>query len=176
MEDPRHPPWKYAATLIYLNRTCFNGLYRENAAGQFNVPLGDYRAPAIWREGELAAAAEILSPAQLETGDYRSTCQHAYAGDFVYLDPPYVPVSATASFTAYTGRFGLDHQRDLADFANELVGRGCQVMVSQSDTPFVRQLYRSWDVHKVRAPRAINCDGKARGDVAELILTAGYKR
>ena len=173
-------PARRAAAFIYLNKTCFNGLWRVNRSGGFNVPIGrpskDGAAPRICDPGALRAAAAVLAHAELRQGYYQNAVSDAQAGDFVYFDPPYAPVNAS-SFTAYTdGDFGPDDQRALAGCARDLAARGVHVMLSNSDTPFVRSLYRPEDgfrVDQVMCGRAINSDGAKRGAVAEVIVTAG---
>ena len=167
------PAAERAATFIYLNKTCFNGLWRVNRAGDFNVPIGRYTDPPICVPDALRAAQAALSRADLRCGDYRAAVAEAGRGDFAYFDPPYDPVTPTASFTSYTaGAFGQDQQRELADTARALVARGCRVMLSNSDTPFVRSLYRGFQIDRVKCSRAINSDAAKRGDVDEVIVTA----
>jgi DNA adenine methylase len=164
-----------AATFIYLNKTCFNGLWRVNRAGLFNVPIGRYADPPICVPDALRAASRVLSRATLRCGDYQDVVKDAKRGDFLYFDPPYDPVTPTANFTSYTaGAFGADQQRELADTARKLVARGCQVMLSNSDTPFIRSLYQDFRVDRVKCSRAINSNAAKRGDVDEVIITGGY--
>ena len=164
-----------AATFIYLNKTCFNGLWRVNRAGLFNVPIGRYVDPPICVPEALHAASSVLSRATLRRGDYQDAVKDAKRGDFLYFDPPYDPVTPTANFTSYTaGAFAADHQRELADTARTLIARGCQVMLSNSDTPFIRSLYKGFRVDRVKCARAINSNAAKRGDVDEVIITGGY--
>lgn len=164
-----------AATFIYLNKTCFNGLWRVNRAGAFNVPIGRYTDPPICVPETLRAASTLLGRATLRCGDYRSAVADAHRGDFIYFDPPYDPVTPTASFTSYTAdAFGPEHQRGLAETARTLVARGCQVMLSNSDTPFIRSLYKGFQIDRVKCARAINSNAAKRGDVDEVIMTGGY--
>jgi DNA adenine methylase len=164
-----------AATFIYLNKTCFNGLWRVNRAGEFNVPIGRYADPPICVPDALRAAHAALARAELRCADYRAAVADARRGDFLYFDPPYDPVTPTASFTSYTaGAFNADDQRALAATARELVARGCYVMLSNSDTPFVRALYRDFRVDRVRCARAINSNAARRGEVDEVIAVGGY--
>jgi DNA adenine methylase len=160
-----------AARTIYLNRTCYNGLYRVNRKGQFNVPLGRYRNPTILDEARLRAAHEALQGACLEVRDFRSLPELAQPGDFFYFDPPYDPVSKTASFTSYTtGSFCDEDQRDLAAAFSRLADRGCLCMLSNSHTPFILALYREHHIEVVTARRAISSDGKGRGAVKEVVV------
>lgn len=164
-----------AATFIYLNRTCFNGLWRVNRAGAFNVPMGRYKNPAIGDPDAIRAAAALLRRATLRCGDYADAVADAGPGDLVYFDPPYDPVTTTANFTSYTGDgFTADDQRALADLVRTLADRGCAVVLSNSDTPFIRSLYRGLRIDRVRCPRAINSDPSRRGDVDEVLVLAGY--
>ncbi|MEZ4360067.1 MAG: DNA adenine methylase [Kofleriaceae bacterium] len=163
-----------AAAFVYLNKTCFNGLWRVNRSGHFNVPMGRYEDPPICATDQLRAAAGALRRARLHHGHYRDAVKGATAGDFVYFDPPYDPVTPTANFTGYTaGAFGPDDQRELAELARGLVARGCHVMLSNSDTPFVRSLYKGLRVDRVKCARAINSNASKRGDVDEVIITGG---
>jgi DNA adenine methylase len=164
-----------AATFIYLNKTCFNGLWRVNHGGAFNVPMGRYTDPPICVPDTLRTAAILLARAELRHADFRDAVVDADKGDFVYFDPPYDPLTKTSSFTSYTaGAFGDDHQRALADLARQLVARGVRVMLSNSDTPFVRSLYRGLKIDRVKCPRAINSDAARRGEVDEVVVTGGY--
>ncbi|HEY4242475.1 MAG TPA: DNA adenine methylase [Kofleriaceae bacterium] len=174
-DDVRWPAPDRAAAFIYLNKTCFNGLWRVNRSGDFNVPIGRYVDPPICVPEALHAASSLLAGADLRCGDYRAAVADAGKGDFVYFDPPYDPVTPTASFTSYTaGAFGPDDQRALAELARSLAARGCRVMLSNSDTPFVRSLYKGFAVDRVKCARAINSNAAKRGDVDEVIATVGY--
>ena len=161
-----------AALLLFLNRTCFNGLYRVNARGEFNVPHGRYASPRILDAGALRAAAAALRGAEIRCGDYREAVADAGEGDLVYLDPPYQPLSRTASFTQYApGGFGIEDQRLLAGAFAELGRRGAAAVLSNSAHAAVESLYeRLGSVRRVRARRAINSD--AGGRVASEILVA----
>lgn len=164
-----------AATFIYLNKTCYNGLWRVNRSGAFNVPVGRYTDPPICVPDALRAAQSALSNAELRCADYKKAVADAKPGDFLYFDPPYDPVTATANFTSYSADgFSHDDQRALADTARELVARGCKVMLSNSDTPFIRSIYKGLRVERVKCPRAINSNAAKRGDVDELVITGGY--
>jgi DNA adenine methylase len=164
-----------AATFIYLNKTCFNGLWRVNRSGQFNVPIGSYIDPPICVPDALRAAHKLLANATLRCCDYRTAVDDAERGDFLYFDPPYDPVTPTANFTSYTAdAFGSDQQRELAETARKLVAKGCKVMLSNSDTPFIRSLYKGFTVDKVKCARAINSNAARRGEVDEVIVVGGY--
>jgi DNA adenine methylase len=162
---------KRAARFIYLNRTSFNGLYRVNQAGKFNAPFGKYDNPSLYDYGTLLHCSEALQQfATLRVGDYATAVQDAQAGDIVYFDPPYVPVSFTASFTSYAGEFGPKQQGELALLFRELVSRGVLTILSNSDTSLVRELYDGFDLHVVRARRNVNSKGDKRGPVNELAV------
>jgi DNA adenine methylase len=161
-----------AARLIYLNKTCFNGLYRVNKMGQFNTPFGKYTNPTICDEENLRAVSAALEGTTCLSLDFEVTVIGARSGDAVYFDPPYVPVSDTANFTAYSaGGFGPADQERLRDVARKLIDRGVHVLLSNSDTPFVRKLYHGFKIEKVEAPRRINSKGGKRGNVGELLIT-----
>jgi DNA adenine methylase len=176
--NDREMPWSTAdraATFIYLNKTCFNGLWRVNRSGAFNVPIGRYTDPPICVPDALRAASTLLGRATLRCDDYRSVVADARRGDFLYFDPPYDPVTPTANFTSYTaGAFGHDEQHALAETARSLVARGCRVMLSNSDTPFIRSLYSDFHIDRVKCSRAINSNAAKRGDVDEVIIIGGY--
>ncbi len=159
------------AMFIYLNKTCFNGLHRVNHKGEFNVPAGRYKNPRILNVEALRAASRQLSCAQLRADGFEHLLASAKPGDFVYFDPPYEPVSQTANFTSYAqGGFSREDQIRLRDVFVELDRRRCKLMLSNSDTPLIRNLYRKFRVNRVAALRAINCDGRNRGRVSELVV------
>ncbi len=160
-----------AARVLYLNKTCYNGLYRENRSGQFNVPFGRYKNPTICDELNLRAAAQVLQRAQIAVRHFSDVLATARPGDFVYFDPPYQPISATSSFTAYH-KYGFDErdQADLRDVFAELTRRGVRAMLSNSSAPLVHQLYAGFRVELVYAARAINSNAGARGKIAEVII------
>jgi DNA adenine methylase len=166
-----------AARFIYMNKTCFNGLYRINSRGEFNVPIGSYRNPRIFDEDGLREAGRALSGAAISRADFAETVSVAGAGDLVYFDPPYHPRSRTASFTSYAlgrdGRavFGIEEQRRLAGVFQDLDRKNCHVMLSNSDSEEIRQLYRGFRIRVASARRAINSDASARGAVSEIVVT-----
>ena len=162
-----------AAWFIYLNKTAFNGLYRVNRKGGFNVPIGRYANPRICDEPALRIASWALQGAEIHHEDFGTVADRADAGDVVYFDPPYVPASDSANFTSYTrDGFTMADQTRLRDVASDLKMRDVQVMLSNSDTPEVRDLYRQGFDHKrVLCGRAINCKGGKRGRVGELVIT-----
>lgn len=160
-----------AAMFIYLNKTCFNGLYRVNRRGQFNVPMGRYTKPAIADVPTLRAASAQLQRADIRCASFETLLSEARPGDFVYMDPPYEPMSRTANFTSYAqDGFSQDDQRRLRDVFRELDRRGAKLMLSNSDVPFIRDLYRGYQVDTVMAARAVSCDASARGPVREVVV------
>lgn len=167
-------PLARAARMIFLNKTCFNGLWRVNARGEFNVPFGA-PVPAAFYDAEiLRVASTALRHAQLRVADFGEALAAARAGDFVYLDPPYVPVSRTATFTSYTADgFGPAEQKRLATAFARAAARGAQLVLSNSDTPAARAAYAGFTQHTVSCRRAINSVGTGRGRVAELVVVAG---
>ncbi len=160
-----------AARLIYLNKTCFNGLYRVNSRGIFNVPFGRYTNPGIFNEDWLRRASDELANAKIETRDFRLLELHAKKNDFVYFDPPYHPRSSTSYFTSYTREsFGEADQRELAEVYRALDKKGCLLMLSNSDTPLIRELYRDFCIREVSARRNINSRAERRGPICELVV------
>lgn len=161
-----------AARMIFLNKTCFNGLWRVNARNEFNVPIGSNKNPGLYNAENILAASRALEGVHLAVQDFRETMNQTRRGDFAYVDPPYYPVSATASFTSYAKEdFGEGEQRELHAVFAEAARRGVRLMLSNSDTTFVRKLYRDFQIHTVQARRAINCDGSKRGAVNEVVVT-----
>jgi DNA adenine methylase len=169
-------PWELdsvqrAARFIYLNKTCYNGLYRVNQRGEFNVPFGSYNNPRICDESGLRSASRVLQGAEILCRDFRFTLSRTQPGDFIYFDPPYNPVSSTSSFTSYSeAPFGEREQKALREVFHALNERGCLLMLSNSDTEFVKKLYKHFKVESVLASRAINCNAKKRGKISELIV------
>ena len=160
-----------AARMIYLNKTCYNGLYRVNRSGQFNVPFGSYKHPTICDADNLRAASHVLQSANILLGDYRMCLETAQAGDFIYLDPPYYPLSKTSSFTSYTqDGFTADDQARLAQTVRDLHKRGCYILQSNSDAPLIRDLYADFRIETIPANRAINSKADKRGPINELVI------
>lgn len=174
-QDPqRLDPVERAARLIYLNKTCFNGLFRENQRGAFNVPFGYYARPRLCPADTLRQASRALAGVTIEHAPFETVVPWARPGDFVYFDPPYVPVSRTSSFVNYSsGGFGEEDQVRLALVAATLCERGVNVLLSNSTAPLVRSLYAAFRVEPVEASRAINSQGARRGKIGELLITAG---
>jgi len=161
-----------AARTIYLNKTCFNGLYRVNKKGEFNVPMGNYKKPSILQIETLKAASRALSSADLSTGHYSVLVDKAQAGDFIYLDPPYHPLSKTAMFTNYVAQaFDEKDQMELAEVTAALSKKGCLVMESNSNTDFIKDLYKGFKIQEVWARRSINREKSKRGAITELVVT-----
>lgn len=168
-----------AALFIFLNKTCFNGLHRVNRRGLFNVPMGAYQNPAICDGENLANLSRALNNVTIVCGDYRESAGFIDANTFVYFDPPYRPLPDTSSFTAYTeSPFGDEQQRELARFVGMMSRRGAKVVVSNSDPKnsdgeddFFDELYADHRIRRIGAARMINCDGKARGKVSELLIS-----
>lgn len=164
-------PVSRAARIIYLNKTAYNGLYRVNGKGQFNVPYGRYKNPNICDAPNLRAVAQVLRGVTLELRPFEWVADTAERGDFVYFDPPYVPLSRTASFTKYSrGGFGDADQERLAAIYGQLDARGVRVLLSNSMSPRVRALYTGYAIDEVYAGRAVNSQGHGRGKVAEALV------
>lgn len=162
---------EHAAFFIYLNKTCFNGLYRVNKKGGFNVPMGRYTNPTILDASNLRKASETLATTELKHQSFTDLVDHTRSGDFVYFDPPYEPISTTACFTEYakSGFTQLDQAR-LRDVFVALHKKGCSVMLSNSDTPLIRHLYKGFRIEEVSAPRMVSCQPGSRKPVIELVI------
>lgn len=162
-----------ASRLIYLNKTCFNGLFRVNSSGEFNSPFGHYKKPNIVNEPVLRAVSKYFSSSNISffNEDFAVTLDRVAKGGFVYLDPPYDPVSDTASFTGYNKEgFDRNEQLRLKQCCDELTRRGVKFMLSNSATAFIRELYRDYSISIVRAKRAINSDTSKRGAIEEVLI------
>jgi DNA adenine methylase len=160
-----------AAWLIYLNKTCYNGLFRTNKSGEFNVPVGRFVNPGIVDPPKLRLAAAVLSRAKLMHAPFDHLVDAARPGEVIYLDPPYDPISKTSSFAGYSdGTFGPADQERLAAVFRQLDAKGCLLALSNSDTPLVRRLYEGYDFSPVIAPRAISSKAATRGEVSELLI------
>jgi DNA adenine methylase len=162
-----------AARIIYLNRTGYNGLYRVNSSGRFNVPFGRYKDPKFCDPPRLLAAAQVLKPVHLEVADFEEICSEAKAGDGVYFDPPYLPVSRTSSFAAYHHEtFSIeDHERLARAFAR-LETKGVATLLSNSSTPVSKKLYKNFKYQTVQVTRPINSRASGRGTVPELLVVS----
>lgn len=160
-----------AARIIYLNRTCFNGLYRENSRGLFNVPMGRYANPLICDEENLRAVSCALASARIECRPFETVLKEAEPKDLVYFDPPYHPVSKTAYFTSYDKNgFGEAEQRRLAEVFAELAKRRVKVLLSNSMTQLVQDLYAAFTIDTVQARRSVNSRPDRRGAVSEALV------
>lgn len=174
---PTLSPLQIASRFIYLNRTCFNGLYRVNSSGGFNVPFGANKNPLICDESNLRKVSKALQNVEISHQDYKDIIKKVKKGDFVYFDPPYHPMSSTSSFTYYTKEsFGEKEQIELRDTFLKLHKKGCFVMLSNSNSDFINKIYKEIKskgviVHKVEASRAINSKGNGRGKVKEILVT-----
>lgn len=162
-----------AARIIYLNKTCYNGLYRVNSLGQFNSPYGKYKNPNIVNEVVLRAISKYLNGNEISirSGDYKDVLNDIEKNSFVYLDPPYMPISSSSSFTGYTeGGFGYDKQVELKEECDKLNSKGVHFLQSNSDCEEIRELYKAYRIKVVKAKRAINSDAKKRGQINEVLI------
>jgi DNA adenine methylase len=160
--------------IIFLNKTCYNGLFRVNSQGQFNVPFGRYKNPNFLEEGVLRGISQYLNSANIKIIklDFEEAVKSAKKGDFVYFDPPYDPISNTASFTGYDmHKFDQSQQERLKQVCDKLTSIGCKVLLSNSDTTFIRKLYQDkYKIVSVYANRAINSNPSCRGKITELLI------
>ncbi len=167
-------PLERAARFLYLNKTCFNGLYRENSKGHFNVPMGRYKKPAIYNPELLCSASRALQSTAIALESFENILNYSlHPHDLVYFDPPYHPISATSRFTSYNRyAFCADDQIRLKETFAELARRGIQVMLSNSDCFFIRELYEGFNIHTIQAARSINSKSERRGKITELLITS----
>jgi DNA adenine methylase len=162
-----------AARIIFLNKTCYNGLFRVNAKGQFNTPFGRYKSPKILDEDVLRAVSHYLNSSQIQilNLDFQAAVQTATAGDLIYFDPPYDPISSTSSFTGYaTNGFDRSEQIRLKATFDYLSNQGCQVLLSNSNTEFILNLYQDYRIETISATRAINSNAQKRGKIDEILV------
>ena len=162
-----------AARIIYLNKTCYNGLFRVNQAGQFNSPYGRYKNPNIVNTPTVLAMSKYFNSnnVKIMSGDYRNALKNLKKGSFVYFDPPYMPVSSSAYFTGYTENgFDKQQQIELKKECDKLTSKGIKFLLSNSDHPFIRELYRDYEIITVRAKRSINSNGNKRGEINEVLV------
>ena len=160
-----------AARFIYLNKTCFNGLYRVNAKGFYNVPMGRYKNPAICDESLIYGASRALQDAEVLHVDFAKVLDFAKKGDFVYFDPPYYPLTPTSSFTSYNQDVFLeDEQKRLFDTFEKLAKKGLHAMLSNSDTEFIKELYKDYQIDFVEMNRFINSKSGGRGKIKEILI------
>jgi DNA adenine methylase len=161
-----------AARTVFLNKTCFNGLYRVNANGEFNTPVGSNKNPTLYSRDNLLVVSEVLQTAQLEAQDFRKVLDEARRGDFIYFDPPYLPISVYSDFKRYTtDQFREADQVELARVFRELDDKGCRMVLSNSEHPRTRELYAGFPIQVVSAPRFINCKPGGRGNISEVIVS-----
>lgn len=168
-----------SALFVYLNKTCFNGLYRVNSKGEFNVPIGSYKKPSILQKNVLEQASILLQDVNIKSMGFEKILDFAEAGDFIYFDPPYYPLSNTSSFTSYhKNGFSDKEQKFLAKIFEKLDERGCLLMLSNSDSQFIHELYSKYEqegyLYLVKAKRMINCNGNGRNVINEVVVT-NYK-
>ena len=162
-----------AARVIYLNKTCYNGLYRVNSAGQFNSPYGKYKNPNIVNETVIRAMSKYFNENNIviKNEDFKETLKGLRRGAFVYLDPPYMPISSSSSFTGYTENgFNEDKQRELKELCDKLDKKGIKFLQSNSDCEFIRELYSGYRIKTIKAKRAINSKGNSRGEINEVLI------
>lgn len=161
-----------AVNFIFLNKTCFNGMYRENRSGSFNVPYGNRKNISLLEESNLSSVSEMLKKAEIINGSYLETTSSASEGDLVYFDPPYIPISETASFTSYTSD-GFDHfaQVQLRNTVTKLSKKGVYIAMSNSSSPLVHDLYQGFNFHELSAARNISATNTGRKSVLELLIT-----
>jgi DNA adenine methylase len=161
-----------ASRFIFLNRTCYNGLYRVNKKGMFNVPFGRYKSPLICDEENLLLVSDKLKNTKISYADYKDTVSTAEKNDFIYFDPPYAPLNSTSNFVGYTENgFSKCSQANLRDHIMELTDRGAFCMLSNSYTEEIVKLYRGFNIQIIKAGRSVNSNGKKRGKIEELIMT-----
>ncbi len=163
-----------ASRILYLNKTCYNGLFRVNQQGEFNAPFGRYKNPNIVNETGLRAASHYFNQAKItfKCGDFEGALKGIRKGDFVYFDPPYDPVTESANFTGYVkGGFNRDEQKRLKKLCDTLSSRGIRFLLSNSSTDFILDLYKDYRIRFVQAKRAVNSQGDKRGNVDEVLVT-----
>ena len=168
----QRPAPERAARIIYLNKTCYNGLYRVNSAGQFNTPYGRYAHPNIVNKELIEAMSDYLQgQIKILNGDYQTALADADEHSFVYLDPPYMPISSSASFTGYTeGGFGYKEQERLKETCDDLRKRKVHFLESNSDSDKIRKLYSEYDITTVEAKRSVNSKANKRGAIKEVLI------
>src|SRR5699024_4468992 len=162
-----------AARIIYLNKTCYNGLFRVNRAGQFNTPYGKYKSPNIINEPVIKAMSTYFNKNKIKImqGDYKLALKGLRKGAFVYFDPPYLPISSSSSFTGYTeGGFTLTDQEELKEQCDILNQKGIKFLLSNSEHNLIKDLYKEYNITTVKAKRAINSKGNKRGEINEVLI------
>ena len=164
-----------AARFIYLNKTCFNGLCRYNAKGNFNTPIGSYKNPKIYDKDLIFSVHKVLKNVSITNKDFEVVSLKAKKGDFIYFDPPYYPINKTSSFVSYTDNFSANEQIRLYKLFKMLDCEGIKVLQSNSNTDFIKELYKDFEIIEVISKRAINCKGDKRGKIMELIIRGNYE-
>lgn len=164
-----------AARFIYLNKTCFNGLCRYNAKGNFNTPIGSYKNPKIYDKDLIFSVHKVLKNVSITNKDFEVVSLKAKKGDFIYFDPPYYPINKTSSFVSYTDNFSANEQIRLYKLFKMLDCEGIKVLQSNSNTDFIKELYEDFEIIEVISKRAINCKGDKRGKITELIIRGNYE-
>ncbi len=161
-----------AALFIYLNKTCFNGIWRVNKKGEFNVPYGKQDHPSLPAKQELISISEAISQTEIVHRNYKDIIHHVQKEDFIYLDPPYPPLNSTSNFTQYTAEdFSKEDHKELALFSREFTRRGCYVLISNSDTEYIRSLFQDdFHIFELEVTRLIRADGH-RYKVKEIAIT-----
>lgn len=173
---------KRATEFIFLNKTCFNGLYRVNKNGEFNVPCGKYKNPTICDSENLRALSFLIRNVEFQYGDYKKSEKYIDSNTFVYFDPPYRPLSITSRFTSYAKEdFNDENQKELANYFKELDGKSAKLMLSNSNPKntnkednFFEEIYKGFNINEISAKRMINANAKGRGEISELLIT-NYK-
>ncbi len=161
-----------ASRFLYLNKTGFNGLYRVNSKGEYNVPFGRYQNPTYCEPSNLKACSELFQDTEISNGDFETIKEKVNKDDFVYFDPPYVPLNATSSFTSYTSKgFDEDMQFRLRELCDYIDSVGAYFMLSNSYTPYIKELYANYTIHTVKANRSINSKASGRGKIKEVVVT-----
>lgn len=164
-----------AARFIYLNKTCYNGLCRYNSKGYFNTPMGNYKNPKIYDKELIFSVHKALKNVLITNNDFESALLKVKKGDFIYFDPPYFPLNKTSSFVNYTDNFLAKEQIRLYELFKILDFEGVKVLQSNSNTQFIRELYKDFEIIEINSKRAINCKGDRRGKITELIIKGNYE-
>ena len=161
-----------AVRMVFLNRTCYNGMYRVNSKGEFNVPFGDMGTPKLYEKKNIIACSHILKKTTILNGDYKKLNIRIRKRDFVYLDPPYVPLSETAHFTSYTSeKFGKEQQLELLEFCEKIDRKGGLFMLSNSYNEFTEKLYQNFNINTIKAARSVAAKSESRAEIKEIVVT-----
>ena len=170
-EEAKKNNTEHAARFLFLNKTSFNGLYRENSKGEFNVPFNNKEKLVLFDKQNIFQNSQALSGAHLSTSTFSDAAMKARKGDLVYFDPPYIPLSSTSAFTDYTkSSFGPEAQIQLRDIASQLVSRGSTVVLSNSYSPEVKRLYKDFELHELRINRLVAASNSSRGSISEYLI------